>query len=67
MNWVIADQNTLKELETGFAVKLVEGTWFHPRHIYPVSPPHLDFLTQARLLRLGLEYVNSLGNSRMAS
>lgn len=66
MNWVIADQNTLKELESGFIVKLVEGTWFHPRDVYPVSPPNMDTVMQAKMLRLGLKYINSLGSTQLA-
>lgn len=66
MNWVIVDQSTLKETESGFVVKLVEGTWFHPRDIYPIAPPKMDIVYQARFLRLGLEYIDSLSSKKMA-
>ena len=60
VKWVIRDQNTLKEVESGFVIKLVEGTWFHPRDIYPITPPGMSPIAQVRLIREGLLYVDSL-------
>lgn len=66
MNWVIHDQNTLKELDTGFVIKLIEGTWFHPRDIYPIAPPGMGTIEQARMLRLGLKYIETLSTEQLA-
>ena len=66
MKWVVHDHNTLKELESGFVIKLVEGTWFHPRDLYPIVPPGMDAVTQARMLRRGLKYIDTLSSERLA-
>ena len=66
MKWLIRDQNTMKEDESGFVIKLVEGTWFHPRDLYPIAPPGMPAITQVRMLREGLNYVDSLNVADLA-
>ena len=60
MDWRFINSNTLEESQTGYTIRLVSGTWFHPKEISPVCPKGIDFLKQAQLLRCGLAYVNEL-------
>jgi hypothetical protein len=58
MKWIFIEANLLTELDTGFNIRLISGTWSNPIEV------RLDKITvsiydQARLLRLGLEYENS--------
>ncbi|MFT5420971.1 MAG: hypothetical protein ACI9D5_001724 [Candidatus Endobugula sp.] len=60
MDWRFIDSNTLEEHKTGYIIRLLGGTWFHPKEIKPEAPAGMVFLQQAQLLRCGLEYVTEL-------
>jgi hypothetical protein len=67
MIWQFIDTNTLQEMETGYSIYLVSGTWFHPQKIKPISPPDIPFPKQIKLLRSGLSHIKSIGHNKQAS
>jgi hypothetical protein len=58
MKWTFIEVNLLTELDTGFTIRLISGTWSNPIEIRP-DKITVSIYDQARLLRLGLEYANS--------
>jgi hypothetical protein len=58
MKWIFVDANLLTELNTGFSIRLISGTWSNPIEIRP-DKTTVSIYDQPRLLRLGLEYANS--------
>jgi hypothetical protein len=58
MKWIFIEANLLTELDTGFTIRLISGTWSNPIEIRP-DKITVSIYDQARLLRLGLEYANS--------
>ena len=58
MKWIFIGANLLTELDTGFTIGLIFGTWSNPIEIRP-DKITVSIYDQARLLRLGLEYANS--------
>jgi hypothetical protein len=58
MKWIFIEANLLTELDTGFTIRLISGTWSNPIEIGP-DKITVSIYDQARLLRLGLEYANS--------
>jgi hypothetical protein len=58
MKWIFVDANLLTELNTGFSIRLISGTWSNPIEIRP-DKTSVSVCDQPRLLRLGLEYANS--------
>jgi hypothetical protein len=58
MKWIFIEANLLTELNTGFSIRLISGTWSSPIEIRP-DKTTVSIYDQARLLRLGLEYANS--------
>jgi hypothetical protein len=55
MNWTFIDLNILTDLDTGFTIRLLDGTWQEPQSI-SYDQAHFTPLEQARYLRLGLEF-----------
>ncbi len=64
MNWRFTDCNTLVEITSGYTIRLMSGTWFHPGQLKPESPRHIDFSQQMKLLRSGLKHIQSIGRER---
>jgi hypothetical protein len=58
MKWIFITTNLLTELDTGFSIRLISGTWSSPIEIRP-DKTTVNIDDQARLLRLGLEYAKS--------
>jgi hypothetical protein len=55
MKWIFITPNLMTELDTGFAIRLISGTWSNPIDIRP-DITTIGIYDQARLLRLGLEF-----------
>ncbi len=64
MNWQFIDRNTLRENKSGYEIHLGGGTWFHPLRLRPKAPQGMNFTHQLKLLRSGLEHIQSIGNGR---
>ncbi len=58
MIWNFVDANLLTELNTGFSIRLISGTWSNPIEIRP-DKTTVSIYDQPRLLSLGFEYANS--------
>jgi hypothetical protein len=60
MDWRFVNSHIIKDVETGYTIQLLGGTWFSPKEIRPIAPQGMDFFQQASMLRCGLEYVSEL-------
>jgi hypothetical protein len=65
MKWIFIESNLITELDSGFSIRLISGTWVNPIEIRP-DKTTVSSYDQARLLRLGLEYVNRDQKDQMA-
>ncbi|MFT6388586.1 MAG: hypothetical protein ACJAUP_001969 [Cellvibrionaceae bacterium] len=61
MKWRFADLNTLRDSDSGYAIHLEGGTWFHPKRLRPKAPENMSFSIQLKLLRKGLQHIKSIG------
>ena len=57
MKWIFIESNLIPEIDSGFSIRLISGTWSSPIEIRP-DRTTVSIYDQARLLRLGLEYAN---------
>lgn len=55
MRWGFLNASTISEMNTGFSIKLLSGTWDSPDEILP-DGSKVSAYEQAKMLRLGLEY-----------
>ncbi len=67
MHWKFIDRNTLRENKSGYEIHLGGGTWFHPLRLRPKAPQGMNFSLQLKLLRSGIDHIQSIGNSRSTS
>ena len=65
MRWIFIDSSLLTEVDSGFSVRLISGTWSDPIEIKP-DKTTVDACDQARLLRLGLEYASNYQLNKIA-
>jgi len=63
MKWQFADLNTLRDSDSGYEIHLHGGTWFHPKKLRPLAPEGMNFSTQLKLLRKGLQHIKSIGGN----
>ena len=56
MAWSLRSYNLLVN-EDGHALRLMGGTWRHPKHIAVVPKRNVDDATKQRILREGMQHV----------
>lgn len=66
MKWIFISTDVLTELDSGFTIRLLAGTWASPIEIRP-DKTTVKATEQARLLRLGLAYAINFEAIRIAS
>lgn len=59
MRWIFVGQTVLEEMDSGYAIALISGSWADPCEVKPIFTGGFDFATQARMLREGLDYAKS--------
>ncbi len=65
MKWIFIEANLLTELNTGFSIRLISGTWSNPIEIRP-DKTTVSIYAQARFLKLGLKYASNYRNDQMS-
>ena len=55
MRWNFVNANTISEINTGFTIRLIAGTWENPQEVAPEGKMVNAYL-QAKMLRTGLEF-----------
>ncbi len=55
MRWNFINATTISEMNTGFTIRLVSGTWENPQEVSPDGKTVSAYM-QAKMLRMGLEF-----------
>ncbi len=55
MRWTFINAKTISEMNTGYTIRLVSGTWENPQEISPDGKTVSAYM-QAKMLRMGLEF-----------
>lgn len=58
MRWNFINANTISEMNTGFTIRLISGTWESPQEVSPDGRTVTPYM-QAKMLRMGLEFARS--------
>ncbi len=68
MEWVLSNQNhtedTIKDMQSGFAITLLAGSWIEPFNIDTDAPEGMEFQGYALYLRSGLGVAKELMTKR---
>lgn len=62
MRWQFIDNSTLEDIESGFKIILLDGTWNRPGRLKSETPEHVSYSEQLKLTKSGLRYIKSMAS-----
>ena len=60
VKWQFIDSNHLQELHSGFVIRLLKGTWFHPIQYDSLPTAEMNEFEQALMIKSAMAHIDSL-------